>query len=242
VEQDHQTAHAARRSREPSHEVRAPTKSYMPVRLRLIGFSARLVSAPVSMRAERPSVRSDRPPGCSTLASSFHVARPLQSSFAVLPPPRAFARAAFLPGFRPSSRHHQGASTCWRSAPDLAPRSALGLSQPLSGLLPLSARGLVSSRCHVKGSRRHPGPSLPSQPPSLSRGAYPPAVDPEQLTSFRRVHRSKPRPRGLSPRRAALLRFGGYPREARFPLWLLLLQVLVSPRRVRFPGHLRSRR
>lgn len=89
----------------------------------------------------------------------------------------AFRRSRFLPGSRPSSRHHPLASTsrsakvtrtlvfatapapalgtpALRLAPRLPLRSVLRRSQPLDGLLRARAHGLVSSRSHVQDHHR----------------------------------------------------------------------------------------
>lgn len=173
---------------------------------------------PVSMRRVeiRPTVRWARTfPG-----SSFRVALPLQSSFA-LTPARPFRAELHCLGFRPP-RGITGVRPRSREIP--TPRSV-----PPSGFLNLSAvcsalrlRGLVASRSHVQGLFSFRGfflraATLPRRkdpaPLPLCLAGSPTCVG---------VHLRCPRLRGVSPRGAAFLRspFGRSPPRVR------LLQVL----------------
>jgi hypothetical protein len=121
------------------------------------------------------------------------------------------------------------------------------LSQPLDGLLRTSARGLISSRCHVQGSFC-PGASLPAQPPFLVGRSLPPcrcctvAHSPAlAFASTDRLPRAVPlgfeasiraRPRSASP----VIHLA----RSRSPLQFILLQVpLFSRRRLRLPSAFR---
>jgi hypothetical protein len=97
-------------------------------------------------RCARPSPGNYSSPG-----SSFSPDSPLQSSFAPHFRTTPFGMALTALGFRPSSRHHCGASTCARAS-RASLRSVLRRSQPLDGLLRAATHELVSSRNRVQGS------------------------------------------------------------------------------------------
>jgi hypothetical protein len=96
---------------------------------------------------------------------------PLQSSFALMLCPFPFG-AGHLPGFVPSSRHHQSASTD-RETSQASLRSVHRLSQPLDGLLRTLAPRLISSSSRVQGASRS-GASLSAQRHPARRRWLPP--------------------------------------------------------------------
>lgn len=123
-------------------------------------------------------------------------------------PLATFRREHHLPGFWPSSRHHQSASTALRfhekprgSQPSL--RSVLRCSQPLDGFLRTSAGELVSSHSRVQDLHCS-GASLFAQPHRLVADHCPLAVVEHTLTGLPSGHVCSPRPRGFAPCEAAL--------------------------------------
>lgn len=158
---------------------------------------------PVSVpRAEFQTDRASAERLTARLHPSTFVS-PLQSTYALILRPDPFG-AGDLPGFLPSSRHHQGASTD-RETSQASLRSVHRLSQPLDGLLRTLAPGLVSSPSRVQGATRS-GASLSAQRYPARRRELPP----------RRCHSrcstdlaspaatpAVPRPRGVPPRGGA---------------------------------------
>jgi len=114
---------------------------------------------------------------------------PLQSTFALILRPSPFG-AGDLPGFLPSSRHDQGASTD-RETSQAPLRAVHRRSQPPDGLLRTLAPGLVSSPSRVQGASRSGG-SLSAQRYRLVAGSCPLAVataDARRTLRVRRPHR-----------------------------------------------------
>jgi hypothetical protein len=156
-------------------------------------------------------------------------------------PPGPFRNRA-LPtiGFGPSLRHHR-ARQLEHETPIASRRSVHRLSQPLDGLLRISACELVSSRSHIQGSSRS-GASLSVQPFFPRREELPPCrfVDPRSPAETS-CHANQPRLRGFSPHRAAF-RWAGVNRfhrslpSSRFRF----LQVFEYRLRLRLPGAIRS--
>lgn len=86
-------------------------------------------------------------------------------------------------------------------------RSVLRLPRPLDGLLRVSARGLVSSRSHVQGSRPFRGFSPRAACLLLVEGECPPAVSrPSTHQPKAGCRVGSPRLRGFAPREGALSR------------------------------------
>jgi len=169
---------------------------------RLIGFTARVAAACFHAACRTPSV----PPSTERLTARLHPSTfvsPLQSSFGLILRPCPFG-AGDLPGFLPSSRHDQGASTD-REASQASLRSVHRRSQPHDGLLRASAPGLVSSPSRVQGSSRS-GASLSAQRARLVAGSCLLAVATTRARRTLRVTaaaRIVPRPRGFHPRGGA---------------------------------------
>lgn len=149
-------------------------------------------------RSNRPSTRR-APPGFT----SPLLCRSLQSSFA-LASARAVSGMSSLPGFRPSSRHHQCASTFARlPSPRFVPSSGFrSLSTVFSALW---LRGLFHPRATSR-VRSRSGASHSHAAPPPSSGVAPPL--PLDLRSARPafqlgVRLRRPRLRGLVPRGVA---------------------------------------
>jgi hypothetical protein len=132
-------------------------------------------------------------PSCSSSSSES-----LRSTL----PPSPFRAWACLPGFRPSPRHHRGASTCSR-VPKSSIRSVRRCSQPLDGFLRAPAPGLVSSQNRLQGvlsSRGFPSPR--SERSSSECSAPLPLFHRPLARTDPDGHDRRPRLRGLNPRGA----------------------------------------
>jgi hypothetical protein len=158
-------------------------KHYVPVALRLIGFTAwfgpNLFPCSASILNNQPS------PGarCSWFILPCGLSSSEYLRFCSRQAP--FDAELYLPGFRPSSRYHR-ARPLDTEVPKLPLRSAHRLSQPLDGLLRPQLRGLVPSRSHVQGSSRT-GASPSVQRPSLVGKNCPHAVVRSALTAPERA-------------------------------------------------------
>jgi hypothetical protein len=128
---------------------------------------------------------------------------PLQSSFALILRPIPFGTGD-LPGFLPSSRHHQGASTD-RETSQASLRSVHRRSQPHDGLLRASAPGLVSSPSRVQGVARSGGSLSAQRSPARRRELPPRRCHDRRSTDLAgpAAAPAVPRPRGVPPRGGA---------------------------------------
>jgi len=133
-----------------------------------------------------PLPRTDRPPSLSVRVHSlvprllFGVSSPFLLA--------ARLRAAVLPGFRPSSRHHRK-RPLMRELPIFPLSSVLRFSQPLDGLLRFSTLRAYCIPQPRPGFFR-PGISPDSQPFRLVAGPCPRAVVARTLTDRSRLPRS----------------------------------------------------
>jgi hypothetical protein len=177
----------------------------MRLDLRLIGFAAATASEAVSILDLGLSIR--RPLVHVGPGSSFHALALLQSTFVRTPAPRLSTkstptRVPSLIAASPMSVHFTRGLPRPRYVP---PSGFLSLSTACSAP---RLRGLVPSRSHVQGSSRS-GASPSVQPPSLSRGVCPPAVETPNTRHPRTAAISGlSRLRGLYPHEDALRRFG----------------------------------
>jgi hypothetical protein len=168
-----------------------------------------------SPREYRRSLFPCRAPNSTDRASTerftarFHPSTfvsPLQSTFALILRPSPFG-AGDLPGFLPSSRHDQGASTD-RETSQAPLRSVHRRSQPPDGLIRTLAPELISSPSRVQGASRSGG-SLSAQRPSPRRWGLPPRrCHGRSSTVLARPASTPivPRPRGFDPRGGACAR------------------------------------
>lgn len=168
--------------------------------------SPREVAAACFHAARRTSLHSAVRQTFDRLVSALHVrvASPEHLRAQLCP---SLSEQAGLPGFLPSSRPHQRASTD-REASQASLRAVHRRSQPLDGFLRTLAPGLVSSPSRVQGSSRS-GASLSTQRPSLRQRGLPPRrchVGARRSLRDRRPLRSVPRPRGFDLRGAACTR------------------------------------
>jgi hypothetical protein len=115
-------------------------------------------------------------------------------------------RAAVLPGFRPSSRHHRRCPL-GAGALRLPLRSVHRFSQPLDGLRHLRLCGPIASRSHVQGSSVQG--LLPScSRPGSSPGGAPMPLSPKRSPAETDCHARTTRLRGLAPQLDAFLGVG----------------------------------
>jgi hypothetical protein len=157
-------------------------------------------------------------PSPKSLRSQVHPSMtlsPRQSSFAS-PPARLLSKLRrYLPGSRPSSRHHSIAATPRGFPPSLC--SVIRLSQPLDGLFHHRACRLISSHSRVQGYARSGG-SLSTQQLNLIDRALPPCRSARNCSPAETgCHTHEPRLRGFAPCEAAFLRFGVNLPAARAP-------------------------
>jgi hypothetical protein len=132
--------------------------------------SPREVAAACFHAARRTSLHSAVRQTFDRLVSSLHV-RVASSEHLRAQLCPFLSEQAGLPGFLPSSRPHQRASTD-REASQASLRAVHRRSQPLDGFLRALAPGLVSSPSRVQGSSRS-GASLSTQRPSLRQRGLP---------------------------------------------------------------------
>lgn len=174
----------------------------MPAGSRFIGFTARAAAAcfhAACRSLHRLTVRRRVTAGFIPPRKCRLSRAPSRTTSA-----RALSGRAACPGFLPSSRHHQGASTD-RETSQASLRSVHRRSQPHDGLLRTLAPGLVSSPSRVQGSSRSGG-SLSAQRLRLVAAGCLLAVATTGARRTLRVTASTPvvpRPRGVPPRGGA---------------------------------------